>query len=155
MPKPWPLPVTGTAATATKAKLPQQSDCLKMAGIFYDQTRNDNIVKMEIKRIGKINSDEANKVISSTTEPIVFEMMIEDWPSRLWTVDYFCKIFGNIETKFKICRLDFCDAVGHKSKRFKPIMETDCIYVDGCLSDYSTWLRDELSANCALKSYPR
>ena len=126
-----------------------------MAGIFYDQTRQDNTVKMEIKRIGKIASNEAYKMISSTTEPIVFEMMIEDWPSRLWTVDFFCKIFGNIETKFKICRLDFSGDAGQMSKRFKPIMETDCIYIDGCLSDYLTWLRDEQSPSCALKSYPR
>ena len=104
----------------------------------------------EIKIInGPIGQDDAYEIIKNSDEPIIFKSMIEHWKARQWTIECFCERFFNLPTTFKVCpRLE-------NDENDKPIMETDCLYVDGKIGHFMKWLKGRNEKDTPLNQFPR
>ena len=109
-----------------------------------------SVVGNKIKIIkGPIDPADAYSIITTSEEPILFKSMIEHWKARQWTIDFFCKKFCNIPTTFKICPLEM------KEPTDRPIMETDCIFVQGKVGYFSKWMNGEKEDGSSLNLFPR
>ena len=112
--------------------------------------KGQNIIENRVEVVnGPVDPDDVYSLINTATEPIIFRNMIEHWKARQWTIDFFCERFCNIKTTFKVCplqRIDTCES---------PIMETDCIYVEGRIGFFATWLKGKEEDGSPLNQFPR
>ena len=98
----------------------------------------DSSIGAEIRIInGPLDPGDAYNLIMTLAEPVIFRNMIENWKARQWSIDVFCERFCNLSTTFKVCPRT------SRQPNSPPIMETDCMYVQGRIGFFTKWLNGE------------
>lgn len=98
---------------------------------------------------GPIDSDHVYRIIASSTVPVLFKNMIEQWKAREWTVQCFCNKFSLLTTTFKVCPRE----EDHYLQI--PIMENHCNYVEGNVGQFLEWLNGVSAKDSPLQKFPR
>ncbi|XP_065060845.1 HSPB1-associated protein 1-like isoform X2 [Rhopilema esculentum] len=104
-----------------------------------------------VEIVGKQEPSAAIKLIYESQKPFVFKGMIDHWKASQWTVGYFCRNFGDLPTTFKVCPIHTVDGSDTK----KPVMETECVYIEGTFADFIHWLRGDYGKCASLRQFPR
>ncbi|EDO33970.1 predicted protein, partial [Nematostella vectensis] len=87
-------------------------------------------------------------LVLKANKPLVFHGFIKEWSCSMWTPLFLASELGQLETRFRMCQR-------RSIPKQKPLMETDCCYVQGTFKDFCSWLESDNSESGKLIQYPR
>ncbi|XP_048580082.1 HSPB1-associated protein 1 isoform X2 [Nematostella vectensis] len=104
----------------------------------------------EIESFSDVSLDKKalRDLVLKANKPLVFHGFIKEWSCSMWTPLFLASELGQLETRFRMCQR-------RSIPKQKPLMETDCYYVQGTFKDFCSWLESDNSESGKLIQYPR
>ena len=88
---------------------------------------------------------ETSSLIFGQNKPVVFHEYILNWKCRHWSPEYFCTELAQLSTRFRF--FPRSSYPNFKFQSYKPVMETDCEFLEGTFLEFYSWLQgDERNA---------
>ena len=93
-------------------------------------------VKMVESLIAMPSTQVFLSTVMNRDEPLVLRRAVSDWECASWNPEFLARELGDLETQFKF-------ALRESNGKNVQLMETECEFATGTLSNFCSWLRGE------------